>query len=89
MAMSYQSLCTRRAKRLPKQRVGVLIAHTLLFIFGCGGETRPVTLDVRTDLAEELRDYVEESFDGLYELKSRVAFNPVIYGLPSIRLVEK
>ena len=63
MAMSYQGLCTRRATRLLEQRAGVLIAHTLLFIFGCGGETRPVTLDVRTDLVEELRDYVEESFE--------------------------
>ena len=32
----------------------------------CGGESRPIVLDVRTDLPEELRDYVEETFEVAY-----------------------
>ena len=33
---------------------------------GCGGDSRPVTLEVRTDLPEALRDYVEESFEAVH-----------------------
>lgn len=66
IAMSYQSLYTRRATRASGRRVCVPTVCTLLFLLACSGESRPITLDVRTDLPEGLRDYVEESFEGTH-----------------------
>ena len=38
----------------------------VVLLVGCGRDPRPITLDVRTDLPEALRDYVEESFEAVH-----------------------
>ena len=38
----------------------------VVLLVGCGGDPRPITVDVRTDLPEALRDYVEESFEAVH-----------------------
>lgn len=64
-------------------RVSVL---GVLLALACGGESRPIVLDVRTDLPENLRDYVEENFEALHaDIDVRFSVGGAQEGLDRLR----